>query len=99
VDSLRHQRFEPHVIQVHTPAEAHPNLLGDVELFDVESNRSTKVTITERKLKQYEKLFQSFVRDVEAYCRTYGLSHTRATSDVPFDVVLLKMMRMAGAVS
>lgn len=99
VDSLRHQRFEPHVVQVHTPAEAHPNLLGDVELFDVESERSTKVTITERKLKQYETLFQNFCGDIETYCRTYGLSHTRATSDVPFDQVLLKMMRMAGAVS
>ncbi len=98
VDSLRHQRFEPHVIQVHTPAEAHPKLLGDLELLDVESNRSTKVTITERKLKQYEKLFQQFSDEIEMYCRKYGLSHTRATSDVPFDQVLLKMMRVARAV-
>lgn len=99
VDVLRHRRFEPHVIQVHTPSEAHPNLLGDVELFDIESSRSNKVTITERKLKQYEELFQKFCRDVETYCRTYGLSHTRATSDVPFDEVLLRMMRMAGALT
>ncbi len=99
IDVLRHRRFEPHVIQLHTPAEAHPNLLGDVELNDVESNSTRKVTITERKLKQYEELFSTFLREIETYCRTYGLSYTRATTDVPFDDVLLKMMRVAGAVS
>lgn len=99
VDVLRHQRFEPHLIQVHTPTESNPGLLGDVELFDVESEQIRKVTITERKLKQYETMFQEFLREVETYCMTYGLSHTRATTDVPFDEVLLKMMRMAGAVS
>ncbi len=99
VDVLRHRRFEPHVIQVHTPGEAKPELLGDVELFDVESQISRKVTVTERKRRQYHEMFGKFVRDVESYCMTYGLSHTRATNDVPFDDVLLKMMRVAGAVS
>ena len=99
IDALRHRRFEPHVIKIHTPTEAKPNLLGDVELHDVESNQIRKVTVTERKLRQYETMFQKFLRDIETYCMTYGLSHTRATTDVPFDDVLLKMMRVAGAVS
>ncbi len=99
VDLLRHRRFEPHVIQIHTLAEARPATLGDVELFDVESGQTRRVTVTERKRKQYHDLFDSFLRDVENYCRTYGLSHTRATNDVPFDEVLLKMMRVAGAVA
>ncbi len=99
IDRLRHQRFEPHVLQIHTPAEAHPQLLGDVELWDIESSISRKVTITERKLRQYESRFQGFLREVEAYCKRYGLSHTRATADVPYDEVLLKMMRVAGALN
>ena len=99
IDRLRHRKFEPHVIQIHTPAEANPQLLGDVELLDVESDRLRKVTITERKLRQYEARFQAFLRDVESYCQRYGLSHTRATADVPYDEVLLKMMRVAGALN
>ena len=51
--------------------------------------------MTERKLRQYKQLFESFIRDVETYCRTHGLSHTRTTTDVPFDAVLLRMMRAA----
>lgn len=99
VDALRHQRFEPHVIQVHTSGEAHPDVLGDIELHDVESDAVRKVTITERKLKEYEELFAGFLNDVETYCRNYGLAHTRATPDVPFDEVLMRMMRVAGAVT
>ncbi len=93
IDRLRHQRFDPHVIQIHSQQEAHPTLLGDVELEDVESHERRKVTVTERKLQEYKTLFANFNEDVQRYCRTYGLSHTRATTDVPFDAVLLKMMR------
>ena len=95
VDRLRYARFEPHVIQIYTPQEAAPNLRGDVQLVDCETGVEKKVTVTERKLRQYQQLFARFLQDVEGYCRTHGLSHTRTTTDVPFDVVLLRMMRAA----
>ena len=95
VDRLRYAQFEPHVIQIHTNREADPQMLGDVQLVDCETGTEKKVTVTERKLRQYKQLFTDFVNDVEKYCRTHGLAHTRTTADVPFDVVLLKMMRAA----
>ena len=95
VDRLRYAQFEPHVIQIHTRLEAEPKLLGDVQLVDCETGVEKKVTVTERKLRQYKQLFETFVKDVETYCRTQGLAHTRTTTDVPFDAVLLKMMRAA----
>ncbi|OYP35996.1 DUF58 domain-containing protein [Rhodopirellula sp. MGV] len=95
IDRLRYAQFEPHVIQIHTPQEASPALLGDVQLVDCETGIEKKVTVTERKLKQYKKLFDAFTADIERYCRTQGLAHTRTTTDVPFDAVLLKMMRAA----
>ena len=95
IDRLRYAKFEPHVIQIHTNQEADPKLLGDVQLVDCETGTEKKVTVTERKLRQYKELFSAFVQDVETYCRTQGLAHTRTTTDVPFDAVLLKMMRAA----
>ncbi|QDT02596.1 hypothetical protein K227x_09740 [Rubripirellula lacrimiformis] len=95
IDRLRYARFEPHVIQIHTPGEASPSFLGDMELVDCESGVEKKVTVTERKLRQYKQLFETFLADIETYCRNHGLSHTRATTDVPFDAVLLRMMRNA----
>ena len=71
---------------------------GDLELFDVETGSVRKVTITERNLRQYRQIFDRFQGSVGRYCTTYGLSCTRATTDVPFDQWVLRMMRVAGAV-
>lgn len=96
VDLLRHRRFEPHIIQIHAPEEANPRLLGDIELEEVETGALRKLTVTERKLKQYTQLFQQFLEEIDLYCRNYSLSCTRTTIDVPFDELVLRMMREAG---
>jgi uncharacterized protein (DUF58 family) len=98
VDLLRHRRFEPHVVQLHTIEEAQPKMLGDVELQEVETGDLRKLTITERKLKQYAELFQGFLAEIDGYCRMYSLSNTRTTIDLPFDELILRMMRAAGGV-
>jgi protein tyrosine phosphatase (PTP) superfamily phosphohydrolase (DUF442 family) len=73
-------------------------MLGDLELFDIETESARKVTVTERNLRQYRRLFGEFQEAVKGYCRKYGLGCTRTTTDVPFDELILKMMRVAGAV-
>jgi hypothetical protein len=73
-------------------------MLGDLELFDIETESARKVTVTERNLRQYRKLFGEFQERVKAYCSKYGLGCTRTTTDIPFDELILKMMRVAGAV-
>lgn len=96
LDLLRYRRFEPHLIQLHTTEEAQPSWLGDIELEDVETGDRRKLTITERKLRQYKQLFEEFLASIDDYCRTYSLSCTRTTIDVPFDELILRMMRSAG---
>ncbi|HMC65492.1 MAG TPA: DUF58 domain-containing protein [Gemmataceae bacterium] len=98
LDLLRHRRYEPHVVQIHDRAEADPDMLGDLELIDLETESARKVTVTERNLRQYRKLFESFQQSVQHYCNQYGLGCTRTSTEVPFDELILKMMRMAGAV-
>lgn len=93
IDLLRHRRFEPHVIQVHSEEEARPTWLGDIELREVETGELRKMTISEHKLKQYQRLFQEFLVGLETYCRNYSMSCTHSTTDVPFDQLILKMMR------
>jgi uncharacterized protein (DUF58 family) len=98
LDLLRHRRYEPHVIQIHDRREAEPDLLGDMELFDIETEKAQKVTVTEKNLRRYRKLFADFQESVQRYCRSYGLGCTRTLTDVRFDELILKMMRTAGAV-
>ncbi len=96
VDLLRHRRFEPHVIQIHTAEEANPTFLGDIELDEMETGQRRKITVTERKLKQYRQLFAEFLTSIETYCKAYSLSCTRSTTDLPFDELVMRMMRASG---
>ena len=99
LDVLRHHRYEPHVVQVFDRRELDPGMKGDVELLDVESGAVEKVTVTERNLREYRKIFEAFLESVRAYCTKYGVGGTRSTTDVPFDELILRMMREAGALT
>jgi uncharacterized protein (DUF58 family) len=98
LDLLRHRRYEAHVVQLFDRREAEPDLLGDLELVDVETQSGRKVTVTERNLRQYRDIYNAFQESIQTYCRNYGLSCTRTPADVPFDELILRMMRLAGAI-
>jgi hypothetical protein len=70
-----------------------------VELFDVENDSSRKVTVTEKQLAAYKRLFTEHQQGVAKYCNNYGMGCTQATTAIPFDELVLRMMRAAGAVS
>jgi hypothetical protein len=97
LDQLRYRRFDAHLLQLHAPSEADPALLGDVELLDVETASLRKVTVTEKNVRKYKELFENHQRSVREYCRNYGLGCTQAPATVPFDRLILRMMREAGA--
>ena len=99
LDVLRHRGYEPHLVQIYDPQEADPKLLGDVELLDIENLSLRKVTITERNLRAYQKIFQEFQQSVSKYCRNYGIGCMQTDNRVSFDNLILRMMRQAGQVS
>jgi uncharacterized protein (DUF58 family) len=99
LDLLRHRTYEPHLVQIHDPAEARPQMLGEIELVDAETDSVRKVTITERALREYRKVFDSFQAGVAGYGKKYGLGCTQTTNEVDFEDLILRMMRTAGAVS
>ena len=98
LDQLRYRKFDAHVLQLFDPYEADPQLLGDVELLDVETNHARKVTVTEKNVRTYKKLFQEHQDSVRYYCRNYGLGCTQTPATVRFDDLILTMMRAAGQV-
>jgi hypothetical protein len=67
-----------------------------VELLDIETESTRKVTVTERNLRTYKELFQGHQRSVREYCRNFGLGCTQSPATVPFDHLVLRMMREAG---
>jgi uncharacterized protein (DUF58 family) len=99
LDLLRHRKYEPYVVQVFDQFEKEPaDMLGDIEMWDIESGACRKVTVSEKNLRQYRNLFNAFQEQVQGYCIRYGLGCTRTSTDIPFDQLILRMMRQAGAV-
>ena len=80
LDLLRHHRYEPHVVQIFDRREADPGIKGDVELLDVETGAIRKVTITERNLRQYRRIFAAFLESVRTL-----LQHLRDRRDADVD--------------
>ena len=99
LDLLRQRRYEPRLIQFYDKYEKNPpDMLGDVEIWDVESGNSHKVTVTEKNLRQYRTLFDEFQTKVQSYCNRHALGCTQTSTETTFDALILKMMRQAGAV-
>ena len=56
------------------------------------------MTITENALKKYRVLFEDFQESLRKYGRKYGVGLTQTRCEVPFEELVLKMMRASGAV-
>ena len=98
IDTLRYRKYEPNIIQVHDQLEANPKLLGDLQLVDMETGSVRDVTISESVLRRYKKKFAEFLETVQKYCIGNGFSCTITPTAVPFDELILRMMREAGSV-
>ena len=93
LDQLRYRRYDGHVLQLHDQKELDPPMLGDVEMVDVETGSNRKVTVTERNIRKYKQLFEEHQSSVREYCRNYAMGCTQTPAHVPFDDLILSMMR------
>jgi len=93
---LRRFRHDVALLHVIDPEERAPNLPDEVVLVDAEEGTSNEVEITPALLNAYRETFEQHARDIEAYCRKYGWGYARAHTDVPFEDLMLKVLREEG---
>ena len=98
VDALRYRKFEPNLIQIHDITEAAPKQWGDIQLVDVETSIIRDITVSESVLMRYKQKFAEFISSLQRYCIENGLGCTIAPTDVPFDELILRMMRESGTI-
>jgi len=90
LDILRARGYSPRVVQLSDPAETSPELLGDIELFDVETQTARQVTVTEGDLRRYARAVEQFDESVRAYCAKYRVRRARVSCDLPDEECLLR---------
>lgn len=93
INALRYQKFDPYIIHIVSPQETDPALLGDIRLLDGESSRFRDVTLTESLLKRYRRVFDAYCDSIETFCRSKEVGYVRCRTDVPFQDMVLHMLR------
>ena len=96
VDLLRYHGYEPRIVHLHSPPDAEPPALGDVELVDCETGRRQRVTVTERAAARYRALFDRFLDEVKDYCRRHALPWLQLSTDVPIDQAIPALLGLPG---
>ena len=96
--ALLFRKFQTTVIQVLDAREVRPDFRGDLKLIDAETGAEREISISPGLLRNYDRALQGFCGSIEAACRRYGADYLRATTDVPFEDLVLKWLRSAGLV-
>jgi len=86
------------VVQVLSPQEVKPTIVGDLSLEDCEDGQVTEVSVTAGLLKRYESNLKSLVGGLREYCRTRGLAYFFVQSSHPVEQLILNAMKRTGVV-
>lgn len=96
INVLRYNRFEPFVLHLVDPADAKPDLRGDVRVYDVETGDEREVTVTAKVLERYAAAYEEYLDEVKRFCVGKQVSYFRADVSVPFDELILRVFRRGG---
>jgi len=88
LDVLRLRGFEPRVVELVDPDDAAGRVLGDSQIDDVESGASWRVTVTERRRRQYRRLLAGLRQSLRSYCVGHGLPWAKVRIDRPIAEIL-----------
>lgn len=90
------RNYEVYCIQLLSPEERNPTVMGHLELIDMETGEPQEITVTESLLKQYQGTVETYCGSIRDWCVARGMNYLAATTDQPVDVMLLNYLRMKG---
>ena len=95
---LRYQKHDVYVIHLVDETEAEPPLRGDLRLLDSERDGFREITVTDALLGRYKAAFEELAQEVESFCIRNEMGYVRARTDIPFDELVLGILRRGGVV-
>jgi uncharacterized protein (DUF58 family) len=93
VKRLLYAGFEAHVIHVADPLDRAPNLHGEIELIDAETERSRQVTVTPRLLARYAEAHRAYLDRIRSFCLQRRVGLSMADTATPADETVLRLLR------
>lgn len=99
VKRLTYEKFQPMLIHVMAPDEMNPDLTGDLRLTDSETGDHVDVSPTRRLIALYRKRLEAFRQMISGFAATHGTDYVFASTDTPFEDLVLRWMRAANMVT
>jgi uncharacterized protein (DUF58 family) len=90
--------FEVALIHILSDAELNPKLLGDVELIDIETAETIKISMTQDTLSTYRRDLERWQTDINTFCRSIGVRYVQVPAERSLDAILLGDFRRYGLV-
>src|SRR5437879_9432679 len=100
-DALRYlvaQQFDIYVIQILSHEEIEPEVVGDLQLVDIEDDDVAEITVSAPLLKRYKQNLAAFRGSLSEFCVRRGISYLFTSNQVPFERLVLTYLRQRGLV-
>ena len=96
--TLTAARMDVFAVHVLAPEEVEPVLTGDFMLVDGETGEKIDVTASPRLVENYKKTVRGFCSSLQQFCAARGISYLFASTDLPFEALVLNYLRNVGLV-
>ncbi len=87
-----------YLLQVLSPQETNPDLMGALRLIDVETAEDVEISVTEELLSVYERRLKAFQSQVKHFATQYGVHYLPVISDLPVERLLTDSFRRLGLI-
>lgn len=92
------RRYDIYTVQVLSPDEVDPPLVGDLTLMDMEDDDKAEVTVSRALINRYKKNLEAYCTQLKEYCSRRGISYMFTETKVPFDQIVVSYFRRRGLI-
>jgi uncharacterized protein (DUF58 family) len=92
------RQMDVYAIQILSQEEIEPEIVGDLQLIDVEDDDMAEITVSGPLLKKYKQNLAAYRAALYEFCSRRGVTYIFAGNQMPFDRLVLNYLRHRGLV-
>jgi len=90
------RKYDLYAVQLLSPQEIEPELLGDLRLRDIEDGDLAEITVSRPLLNRYKQNLNAYCRQLHDFCSRRDVTYLFTSTAVPFDKLVLTYLRRRG---
>lgn len=95
LDMLRSRGFTPYVVHLFDPSDQDPSWTGKLKLTDASTGDVWRVTLDDRDLENYRRVFAEFTEAIHEFCRHHQIGLLQTRTDATLQSCIEFMMHSA----